>query len=55
MQVESFSKYQSWVQVEMECAKRVRKRKQMVFWKCIAITVIVDVVVGFIGFQMQIF
>ena len=47
MQVENFSKYQSWVEAEMECAKGVRKRKQKVFWKCIAITVVVAVVVGF--------
>ena len=31
MQVEGFSKYQSWVEAEMECAKGVRKRKQMFF------------------------
>ena len=53
MQVEGFSKYQSWVQAEMECAKGVRKRKRMVFWKCIAITVVVAVVVGFIGFLLD--
>ena len=53
MQVEGFSKYQSWVQAEMECAKRVRKRKRIVFWKCIAITVVVAVVVGFVGFLLD--
>lgn len=53
MQVENFSKYQSWVETEMECAKGVRKRKKVVFWKCLAITVVVAVVVGFIGFLLD--
>lgn len=53
MQVENFSKYQSWVEAEMECAKGVRKRKQKVFWKCMAITVIIALVVGFIGFLLD--
>ena len=53
MQVENFSKYQSWVEAEMECAKGVRKRKQKVFWKCMAIAVIIAVVVGFIGFLLD--
>lgn len=53
MQVENFSKYQSWVDAEMECAKGVRKRKQKVFWKCMAIAVIITVVVGLIGFLLD--
>ena len=53
MQVENFSKYQSWVEAEMECAKGIRKRQKAIFWKCFAITIVVAVVVGFIGFVLD--
>lgn len=53
MQVENFSEYQSWVEAELECAKGVRKRKQLVFWKCMAITAAVAVIVGLIGFLLD--
>lgn len=33
MQVEAFSKYQAWVEAELEVAKGVRKRKWLLFWK----------------------
>lgn len=33
MQVETFSKYQAWVEAELEVAKGVRKRKWLLFWK----------------------
>ena len=33
METESFSKYQAWVEAELEVAKGVRKRKWLLFWK----------------------
>lgn len=50
MQMEGFSRYQSWVDAEMECADGVRKRKWLLFWKCTGIFLAVSVAILLICF-----
>ncbi len=50
MQVEGFSEYQSWVEAGMECAKGVRRRKWLLFWKCTGIFLAISVAILLICF-----
>lgn len=52
MQEESFSKYQSWFETQMECAEGVRKWKWRAFWQSEAIILAVFAVILLIGLVM---
>ena len=53
MQEETFSKYQAWVEAEMEVAKGVRKRKWLLFWKVMGIYVAACVVIFLLFFAVS--
>lgn len=53
MKMESNLRFQSWFDAEIEWARSLRRRKLMVFLKCIGITVIVALLVGLVGYFMD--
>jgi len=53
VKMESNLRFQSWFDAEIEWTRSLRRRKLMVFLKCIGITVIVALLVGLVGYFMD--
>lgn len=53
MKTESSSKFQVWYDAELKWTRDLRRRKFMLFLKCIGITVIIALLVGIAGFFME--
>lgn len=53
METESGSTYQTWFDTEIAATGRLRRRKAMIFLKCIGITVVVAILVGIVGYLLE--
>lgn len=53
MQKENDSKFQVWFESELEWTRSLRRRKIMLFLKCIGITVLIALLVGLVGFFLD--
>lgn len=53
MQKENNSKFQVWYDSELEWTRSLRRRKLLLFLKCVGITVVIALLVGLVGYFMD--